>query len=61
MVTGQPLLINLETQPLISAKMKISLVSWIVSIETDPRDEGDPLLEPLPGFVPADKGSMRTN
>ena len=29
-----------EIQPSISAKMKISLVSWIVSIETDPRVEG---------------------
>ena len=31
MVTGQPLLINWEIHPLISARMKISLVSWIVS------------------------------
>ena len=30
---GQPLLINWETHPLTSAKMKISLVSWIVSTD----------------------------
>ena len=40
MATGQPLLINWEIQLSTSAKMKISLVSWIVSIETDPRVEG---------------------
>ena len=37
MVTGLPLLINWEIHPLASAKMKISLVSWIVSTETDPK------------------------
>ena len=40
MVTGQPLLINWETRPSISTRMKISLVSWIVSIETDPKARG---------------------
>ena len=40
MATGLPLLINWEIQPSTSAKMKISPVSWIVSIETDPRAEG---------------------
>ena len=35
--THQPLLISWETRPLTSAKMKISLVSWIVSTETDPK------------------------
>ena len=34
---------------------KISLISRIVSIETDPRAEGHPLLEPFPGSAPADK------
>ena len=42
MVTGQPLLINWEIHPLMSEKMKISLVSWIVSTETDPKDGGIP-------------------
>ena len=40
MDTGPPLLINWEIQPSTSAKMKISLISWIVSIETDPKVEG---------------------
>ena len=40
MVTDRPLLMNWEVQPSTSAKMKISLVSWIASIETDPRVEG---------------------
>ena len=44
MDTGPPLLINWEIQPSASAKMKISLTSWIVSIETDPRVEGVSLL-----------------
>ena len=35
--------------------MKISLISWIVSTETDPREEGHPLLELFPGSTPADK------
>ena len=38
--TGQPLLINWETHPLTSAKMKVYLVSWIVSTETDPKAAG---------------------
>ena len=38
-----------------SATMKISLISWIVPTETDPREEGHPLLEPFPGSTPADK------
>ena len=37
-----------------SAAMIISLISWIVSTETDPREEGNPLLEPFPGSTPAD-------
>ena len=37
MVTGQPLLIDWEIRPSISVRMKISLVSWIVSTETDPK------------------------
>ena len=41
MVTGQPLLINWEIPPLISVRMKISLVSWIVSTETDPKAGGE--------------------
>ena len=49
---------NSEICPLMSAKMKISLISWIVSTETDPREEGYPLLEPFPGSTPADKGSL---
>ena len=38
--TDQPLLTNWATPPLMSAKMRISLVSWTVSIETDPRAGG---------------------
>ena len=41
MVTGQPSLINWEILPLISAKMKISHVSWRVSPETGPRAGGE--------------------
>ena len=48
MVTGQPLLINWETHPLTSARTKISLVSWIVSTETDPKVGG----ESPPGTCP---------
>ena len=40
MVTVQPLLINWEIYPLTSARTKISLVSWIVSTETDPKAGG---------------------
>ena len=57
MVTGQPLLINWETQPSTSAKMKISPASWIVSIETQGQ-KGYPFLEPISGFTPANKGSL---
>ena len=46
------------TPPLMSAKMRILPISWIVSIETDPGQEGHPLLEPLPGSTPAHKGSL---
>ena len=49
---------NSEIRPLMSAKMEISLISWIVSTETDPRAEGHPLLEPFPSSTPADKGSL---
>ena len=41
MVTGQPLLIVWEICPSMSARMKISLVSWIVSTETDPKAGGE--------------------
>ena len=41
MVTGQPLLIDWEICPSISVRMKISLVSWIVSTETDPKAGGE--------------------
>ena len=58
MATDQPLLTSWATPPLMSVKMKISPFSWIVSIETDPRAGGASLLEPLPGFTPADKGSL---
>ena len=36
----QPLLTSWATSPLMSAKMRISPVSWIVSTETDPRAGG---------------------
>ena len=39
MATGLPLLTNWEIQSSTSAKMKISPISWIVSIGTDPRAE----------------------
>ena len=58
MGTGRPLLINWEIHLFISAKMKISHVSWIASIETDPKAGGHTLLEPVPGIAPADKGSF---
>ena len=56
MVTGQPLLIDWEIRPSISVRMKISLVSWIVSTETDPKAGGEspPGTSPL-FFAPADK------
>ena len=41
MVTGQPLLTNWGIHPSISARMKTSLVSWIVSIETGPKVGGE--------------------
>ena len=40
MDTDQPLLTSWATPPLMSAKMRISPVSWIVSIETSPRAGG---------------------
>ena len=40
MVTVQSLLINWEIHPSTSARTKISLVSWIVSTETDPKAGG---------------------
>ena len=57
MVTGQPLLIDWEIRPSISVRMKISLVSWIVSTETDPKAgrESPPGTSPWV-FAPADKG-----
>ena len=54
MVKVQPLLINWEVHPSTSARTKIKLVSWIVSTETDPRQEGHTLLEPLTGLAPAE-------
>ena len=58
MAIDQPLLTNWEIHPLMSAKMRISLVSWIASTETDKGSEGHPLLKPFPGTTPADKGSL---
>ena len=57
MVTGQTLLIDWEIRPSISVRMKISLVSWIVSTETDPKAgrESPPGTSPW-FFAPADKG-----
>ena len=57
MVTGQPLLIDWEIRPSISVRIIISLVSWIVSTETDPkaRRESPPGTSPW-FFAPADKG-----
>ena len=40
MATDQSLVSSLATPPLMSAKMRISPVSWIVSTETDPRAGG---------------------
>ena len=41
MVIGQPLLIVWEICPSMSVRIKISLVSWIVSTETDPKAGGE--------------------
>ena len=41
MVTGQPLLIVWKICPSMSVRMKISLVSWIASTETDPKAGGE--------------------
>ena len=48
MVTGQPLLIVWKICPSMLVRMKISLVSWIVSTETDTKAGG----EPPPGTSP---------
>ena len=48
MVTGQPLLIVWKICPSMLVRMKISLVSWITSTETDPKAGG----EPPPGTSP---------
>ena len=48
MTIGQPLQTNWEFHPLMSAKMRISSISWIVSIETDPRVGGT---SPSPSFL----------
>ena len=48
MVTGQPLLIVWKICPSMLVRMKISLVSWIASTETDPKAGG----EPPPGTSP---------
>ena len=53
MATGQPLQANWEIRPLMSAKMRISLVSWIDSKETDPRVRGASPLEVLPQLTKA--------
>ena len=56
MVTGQPLLIDWEIRPSISVRMKISLVSWIVSTETDPKAGRESPLGTSPWFfTPPDK------
>ena len=48
MVIVQPLLINWEVDPSTSARTKISLVSWIVSTETDPKaGRAYPPFEPI--------------
>ena len=41
MVTGQPLLIVWKICPSMSVRMKISLVSWRASTETDPKAGGE--------------------
>ena len=51
MVTGQPLLIDWEIRPSISVRMKISLVSWIVSTETDPKAGRESPLGTSPWFL----------
>ena len=43
-----------------SAKMRISLISWIVSTETDPKVGGAFPPGTSPGVTPADKGYIRT-
>ena len=48
MVTAQPLLIVWKICPSMLVRMKISLVSWIASTETDPKAGG----EPPPGTSP---------
>ena len=55
MVTGQPLLIDWEIRPSISVRMKISLVSWIVSNETPKGRKGIPSWNLSLVFAPADK------
>ena len=50
MATDQPLLTSWATPPLMSAKMRISPVSWIVSIETDLRAGGASPLGTSPWF-----------
>ena len=54
MATDQPLQTNWETR---------LLISWIASTETEisfhrEGSERHPLLEPFPGALPADKGSI---
>ena len=51
MVTGQTLLIDWEIRPSISVRMKISLVSWIVSTETDPKAGRESPPGTSPGFL----------
>ena len=56
MATDQQLQPNWGTRPLMSAKMRISLVSWIVSTETDPRIGG---ASPFGTFEPLKEASLR--
>ena len=46
----QPLLTSWETPPLMSAKIRISLVSWIASTETDPTVGGASPLGTFPWY-----------
>ena len=60
MVTVQPLLINGEIRPSISATMKIPLISWIVSTGQTQRPEGNPLTTFVTTFGSPDLDSGHT-